>query len=95
MKIAFIGVGGIAGNYLGSLKKLEQPVAAICDLNAERAQKAAAKTAARSYTDHKEMLAREKPDAVFICVPPGAHETQVADAAEGWRGGLCRQAGWP
>ncbi len=82
MKIGFIGVGGIAGNYLGSLKKLEQPVAAFCDLNAERAQKAASENGGTAYTDHKEMLAREKPDIVFISIPPGAHDGQVADAAQ-------------
>jgi predicted dehydrogenase len=82
MKIAFIGAGGIAGNYLGSLKKLERPVSAICDLNADRAQKVAAENNAQSYTDYKGMLAQEKPDAVFICVPPGAHDTQVEDAAK-------------
>jgi predicted dehydrogenase len=28
------------------------------------------------------MLGKEKPDVVFICIPPGAHTTQVADAAK-------------
>lgn len=81
MKIAFIGAGGIAGNYLGSLKKLERPVAAFCDVNAERAHKVAADNGAAAYTDHREMLAQEKPDAVFISIPPGAHSGQVDDAA--------------
>jgi predicted dehydrogenase len=81
MKIGFIGVGGIAGNYLGSLKKLEQPVAAFCDVNRERAQKAADENGGAAYTSHKEMLAAEKLDAVFVSIPPGAHEGQVADAA--------------
>jgi len=31
MKIAFIGAGGIAGNYRNSLKNLNRPIAAICD----------------------------------------------------------------
>lgn len=82
MEIAFIGAGGIAGNYLGSLKKLETPVAAFCDVNAERVQKVADENGAAAYTNHHEMLAGEKPDAVFICVPPGAHEGQVEDAAK-------------
>jgi predicted dehydrogenase len=82
MKIAFIGVGGIAGNYLGSLKKLEQPVAAVCDINAERVAQIANEQGAEGYTDHHEMLRQEKPDAVFINIPPGAHSGQVADAAQ-------------
>ena len=81
MKITFIGVGGIAGNYRGSLNQLERPIAAVCDINAERVAAIAAEEDATAYTDHSEMLQKEKPDVVFTCIPPGAHTTQVADAA--------------
>ncbi len=81
LKIAFIGVGGIAGNYRRSLKQLQRPIASICDINAERAAAIAADENATAYTDHQEMLQKEKPDVVFTCIPPGAHTTQVADAA--------------
>lgn len=82
MKIAFIGVGGIAGSYRGSLKRLEQPIAAICDINVDRAESVAKEHNATAYTDHQDMLQKEKPDVVFTCIPPGAHSTQVADAAK-------------
>jgi len=82
MKIGFIGVGGIAGNYRRSLRRLEQPVAAVCDVNAERAAQIAAEEGADAYTEHREMLDKERPDVVFVCIPPGAHATQVADAAQ-------------
>ena len=81
LKISFIGVGGIAGNYRRSLKQLERPIAAVCDINAERVTAIAAEENATAYTDHTEMLQKEKPDVVFTCIPPGAHTTQVADAA--------------
>ena len=42
MKIAFIGAGGIAGNYRNSLKKLERPISAICDVDSDRANQVAA-----------------------------------------------------
>ena len=88
MKIAFIGAGGIAGNYRNSLKKLNRPITAICDLNADRAnqiaeaERAASHEGATAYTDHQKMLSTEKPDVVFTCIPPGAHTTQVIDAAQ-------------
>lgn len=82
MKIAFIGVGGIAGNYRGSLRRLQRPIAAICDINADRAESVASDENATAYTDHQDMLQKEKPDVVFTCIPPGAHDTQVADAAK-------------
>ena len=81
MKITFIGVGGIAGNYRRSLNQLERPIAAVCDINAERVEAIATEENATAYTDHTEMLQKEKPDVVFTCIPPGAHTTQVADAA--------------
>ncbi len=82
MKIAFIGVGGIAGNYRRSLKQLERSIAAVCDINAERAAAVAHEEKAIAYTNHGEMLRHEHPDVVFTCIPPGAHTTQVADAAQ-------------
>ena len=81
LKISFIGVGGIAGNYRRSLKQLERPIAAVCDINAERVAAIATEENATAYTDHNEMLQKEQPDVVFTCIPPGAHTTQVADAA--------------
>ncbi|MDE0484900.1 MAG: Gfo/Idh/MocA family oxidoreductase [Candidatus Poribacteria bacterium] len=82
MKITFIGVGGIAGNYRGSLKRLQRPIAAVCDINADRVAAIAAEENATAYTNHQEMLQKENPDVVFTCIPPGAHTTQVADAAK-------------
>src|SRR4051812_3919297 len=81
MKITFVGAGGIAGNYRRSLQRLERPIAAVCDVNSERAAQVAAEESAVAYTNHHEMLAKERPDVVFVCIPPGAHSTQVADAA--------------
>jgi len=49
MKIAFIGAGGIAGNYRNSLKKLNRPITAICDLNADRENKIAEEERAASH----------------------------------------------
>jgi predicted dehydrogenase len=81
MKIGMIGVGGIAGNYRQSLKRLGQPVAAVCDLDEARARQVASEESAQSYTDYRELLEKEKPDAVFVAIPPFAHTSQVADAA--------------
>ncbi len=82
LKIAFIGVGGIAGNYRRSLKQLQHPVAAVCDINEDRAKAIADEENATPYINHQEMLQQGKPDVVFTCIPPGAHTTQVADSAK-------------
>ncbi len=82
MQIAFIGVGGIAQNYIGSLEKLERPVAAVCDIDAQTAARVADELNCNGYTDHREMLDRENLDVVFVAIPPAAHDTQTIDAVE-------------
>jgi len=82
MQIAFIGVGGIAQNYIGSLEKLERPVAAVCDIDAQTAARVADELKCNGYTDHREMLDRENLDVVFVAIPPASHDTQTIDAVE-------------
>ncbi len=82
MQIAFIGVGGIARNYLASLEKLNRTVAAVCDINEQTAARVAGELNCHGYTDHRDMLARENPDVVFVAIPPAAHDTQTIDAAQ-------------
>lgn len=82
MKIAFIGVGGIAGTYRRVLSTLQRPIAAVCDIAVEAAVRAGQEECAAVYTNPRKMLADIAPDAVFICLPPGEHTTQAQDAAE-------------
>ncbi len=82
MRIGFIGVGSIARNYLRSLAMLNRPVAAICDINPETAARVSGEQGCASYTDHRQMLAQEALDAVFVAIPPAAHDTQTIDAVE-------------
>ena len=83
IKIGFIGVGGIAGSHLGNLSQIEEArVVALCDVVKEKAEEAAKKYQAISYTNYKEMLDKEGLDAVFICVPPFAHGDIEIDVAK-------------
>ena len=45
----------------------------MCDINAERAASIAANENATAYTDHQEMLQKEKPDVVFYLYPHPVH----------------------
>ena len=74
-KICIIGCGGISGNVHGPSYvkyKRENPdavLAACCDLNRERAEAYRKKFGFTAcYTDYKEMLRVEKPDAVCVTV---------------------------
>lgn len=79
MKFCLIGCGGIAVSmHAPSYRKyiLGHPdfhLAACCDPVAERAEKMQAQFGfERFYTDHREMLRREKPDAVAVIVSEAA-----------------------
>lgn len=74
IRVAFVGVGGIAQTHLKALGANEHAeVVAACDVVQERAEAAGQTYGLKAYTDVDLMLDREKPDALFICVPPFAH----------------------
>lgn len=64
---------------------------AICDLNEERACSTAQKYNVDSYTNYKEMLARDDIDAVGIVTPDFAHAEPVIAAAEAGKHILCEK----
>jgi myo-inositol 2-dehydrogenase/D-chiro-inositol 1-dehydrogenase len=82
-QVGFIGVGGIAQAHLGNLRKIDGvQVVAACDTDSARAEKTASDWGGRAYTDYREMLDKEKLDALYICVPPFAHGGQELRAVE-------------
>lgn len=73
-RIGFIGAGIIDRRHIMSLGSFDDvEIAAFADVNLDAAREAAAKHNVASYSSHQEMLDKEKPDAVYICVPPFAH----------------------
>ena len=74
MKVAVIGAGNIGSKHLGILA--EEPgveIAGIVTPSPERAAAAAGRWAVATYPSHEALLERERPDAVWVCVPPWAH----------------------
>ncbi|MEM2905320.1 MAG: Gfo/Idh/MocA family oxidoreductase [Candidatus Bathyarchaeia archaeon] len=83
VKVGFIGAGGIAAVHLERLLKVPQArIVAICDVAEARAKERAGVYKAAAYTDHHEMLERERLDAVWVCLPPFAHTDEISLAAE-------------
>jgi len=68
IRIAFIGAGGHAfRNVYPTFQYAPVDLVAICDLDADRAIAYARQFgASTTYTNHHDMLAQERPDAVFI-----------------------------
>lgn len=81
LRIGFVGAGGINKNYRDSVKSLGHKIVAVLDVDPKSAADFCPADAPAVYTDHREMLDRAALDAVFIGIPPGAHTSQVADAA--------------
>ncbi len=73
------GVGSVHAHGYSKLPNVE--IAAICDIDAARAEALAARYGVRSiYTDYEAMLAEAKLDAVSVCTPNALH-APVAIAA--------------
>jgi len=81
LKVAVIGVGAMGSNHARVFSEIpEAQLVAVSDSSERTAQHIASRLSVPGYTDFKEMLAREKPDAVSIAVPTALHE-EVALAA--------------
>lgn len=74
MRIAVVGTGGVADRHLGVLGPLSDlEVVGHVSADTLRAQRQAARWGGRGYTDLAEMLDRERPEAVWLCVTPDRH----------------------
>ena len=84
MKVGLIGCGGIAPSHIKVYQKLKSvEVAALCDLNSERARNLAARfNIDKIYTDYRDMFEKEHLDLVDICTPVSTHAQIVCDVAK-------------
>jgi myo-inositol 2-dehydrogenase/D-chiro-inositol 1-dehydrogenase len=83
VRVGFVGTGGIAQTHLEALSRIEgAQLVAFCDVDAARAESAAARFGGRAYTDYAQMLREEPLDALYLCVPPHAHGEVEQLAAE-------------
>jgi len=74
MKVAVIGVGAMGRNHTRVYSELpEADLVAVSDANGSLSNAVAEKHNARAYTDYRDMLEKEKPQAVSIAVPTAMH----------------------
>ena len=75
LKVAVIGVGAMGSNHARVFSEIpEAQLVAVSDSSERTVQNIANRWSVPGYTDFKEMLAKEKPDAVSIAVPTALHE---------------------
>ncbi len=84
MRVAVIGIGGIGRVHVENLARAKDAeVVAVADLDEARANRVQVDYGVpKAYGDYREMMDKEKPEAVFICTPPSAHLDPVKAAAE-------------
>ncbi len=81
LKVAVIGVGSMGSNHARVYSEMSDArLVAVADSRQQAADSAARRWGTRAYTDFREMLDKERPDAISIAVPTALHE-QVATAA--------------
>lgn len=84
VRIGFVGTGGIAANHFGNLEKIEDArIVGLYDVAPERAEAAARRSpGSRAYPSFVDMLESAGLDALYVCVPPHAHQDYEVLAAE-------------
>jgi myo-inositol 2-dehydrogenase/D-chiro-inositol 1-dehydrogenase len=74
LNVGFIGCGGIARQHMAALSQIPNAkMVGFCDVELERAQKAAEDFGGKAFQVADEMLEALKLQAVWICLPPFAH----------------------
>jgi len=74
IRVGVVGAGWIAREHRRVLDSVpEAELAAVCDLDPERAAELAAGTGARVYRDWRDLLDREDLGALLVCTPPRSH----------------------
>lgn len=84
IKVGVIGLGAIGERLIQGFNANSQTkVTAVVDTDKERATKMAEKLEDINwYSNHKEMLAEEKLDLVYVAVPPKFHHAVTMDVIE-------------
>jgi predicted dehydrogenase len=88
LTLGVIGVGGRGSEHLrnmvGRVERGELNIAAICDVDAKRLEKAleTAGPQAEAYRDYRSILERKDIDAVILATPNHWHGVQFTQAAE-------------
>ncbi|GIQ62722.1 dehydrogenase [Paenibacillus cisolokensis] len=83
MRVAIVGCGTMGTVHTRNLARMPDVQAAgVCDQDAERAAAAAAIAGTAAYTELDELLDKERPEAVIVCLPTYLHKETVIRIAE-------------
>lgn len=83
VRFALTGCGRIAANHFAALEKHSDraELVAVCDTNLAALESAVARTEAKGFRSHQEMIEAIDADVVVIATPSGVHSAQTIAAA--------------
>ena len=82
VRFGVIGVGGMGGSHARSFKEIEEgQLVAVADISAETAQKVAAETGAKAFTDANDLIDNGDVEAILIATPHFFHPPVAEYAA--------------
>jgi predicted dehydrogenase len=89
--IGLVGCGIISGCLLEGARDAGVAIRAVCDVDAEKASRAALSAGARQHTSYSEMLADPEIRAVIIALPNDAHHAAVMQALDAGKHVFCEK----
>ena len=91
-QVGVIGCGAISVNHFKALRQLQNArLAAVCDIDPEHLEKAAAEQGVRAYADYTALLADPEIDTVHICTPHYLHPQMAINALRAGKHVLCEK----
>ena len=93
ISVGVVGTGGMGGLHAGILQTevANARLAAVADLDTERAEKVAEKSGAAVFTDAEEMIRDENIDAVLVASPDPTHAPLVKECLRLEKPVLCEK----
>lgn len=92
MRVALIGSGNNGRNHMLRVSEMEDvQVVGIADPVLASAEAAVADVGGAAYADHRAMLDKTKPDAVWVSSPCYLHAEQTIDAAQAGAHVMCEK----
>jgi UDP-N-acetyl-2-amino-2-deoxyglucuronate dehydrogenase len=80
---AVVGCGDVSVVHLAALRATtDAELVGVCDTDPARAGEAGDRHGVPSFTDHRELLERLRPDVVHVCTPHDQHAPVVVDCLD-------------
>jgi len=83
LNVAVVGVGSMGKNHVRIFSELKKVnLIAVCDINGKNAREISRMYKTKYYSNHKQLIKKEKLNAVSIAVPTELHESVALDFIE-------------